>query len=221
MAGRSAARLEVEQLDLFAEIEAAEEQRRFNEAPTLFDTGQRGYFARLVAAEQWAEEHGHFDCIRRSHAWRDHFGEARSGRQQPTPTCRPTSLSADLRCDHYDDGCLCVGTLVYRGACLCCQWEGPVREGENQAAEDAHDHAWPRWRELPIVAQVPESGTNAKQREAMARWINRVNDRYPHGWLESGGPIRTRRRGYGTRHVPNRTPFGGYDLCGEVLEDTP
>jgi hypothetical protein len=37
------------QLDLFAESEAADEQRRFNGAPTLFDTAQQGYFARLSA----------------------------------------------------------------------------------------------------------------------------------------------------------------------------
>jgi len=42
----------VEQLDLFAESEAAEKQRRFGGAPTLFDTRQRAYFARVAALEQ-------------------------------------------------------------------------------------------------------------------------------------------------------------------------
>ena len=37
-----------EQLDPFAELEAAEMRRRLDCAPTLFDTEQRGYFARVV-----------------------------------------------------------------------------------------------------------------------------------------------------------------------------
>jgi len=55
----------------------------------------------------------------------------------------------------------------------------------------------------------------------MAQRIKQVNGRYPTGWLESSGPIRTRRQRYGTRHVPNHTPFGGYDLCGEVQSEQP
>jgi len=33
------------------------------------------------------------------------------------------------------------------------------------------------------------------------------------GWLDHGGQIRTPRSGYGTRQVPNRIRFGGYDLA--------
>jgi hypothetical protein len=50
-------------------------------------------------------------------------------------------------------------------------------------------------------APPPESGTNAKQKQAIAQWIQQVNVGYPTGWLESGGPIRTRGKRYGTRHV--------------------
>lgn len=38
--------------------------------------------------------------------------------------------------------------------------------------------------------------------------------------VPAGGPIRTRRPGYGTRHVPAATPFGGHHLRGAVGEDT-
>jgi hypothetical protein len=77
-------------------------------------------------------------------------------------------------------------------------------------------HAWPGWRDLPCVPRRPEPGTSAKQKTGMTRWAEAINNVYPDGWLESGGPIRTVRGRYGTRHVPNHTGFGGYDLCGEI-----
>ncbi len=207
------------QLDLFADLYAAaraaaevEAQRRFDEAPAMFDGAARGFFARVAAAEAWSAEYGHFDCLRRSHAWRAEIGGGRG--EQPTEVCRPITLTADLSCDHYRGGCSCVGGLVYRGTCLHCAWEGEIRDGNNGAVEDAH--AWPGWRDLPCVPRRPEPGTSAKQKTGMTRWAETVNDVYPEGWLESGGPIRTVRGQYGTRHVPDHTGFGGYDLCGEM-----
>jgi len=129
----------------------------------------------------------------------------RFGGDQPSDTCRPTILNADLRCNHYNENCFCVGDLVYRGVCLHCDWEGPVRGDETEAAEDAHHHAWPGWRDLQLVPRPPESGTNAKQKQAMTRWAEYVNDIYPTGWLESGGPIRTSCLRCGTRNIPNDT----------------
>lgn len=69
------------QLDLFAEAQAAEQQRRATEAPTLFDTGQQGYFARLAALEQWKQDYGNFACCQRSHAW--HPELTAKGEQHP------------------------------------------------------------------------------------------------------------------------------------------
>jgi len=207
------------QLDLFAEVEAAEEQRRIDAAPPLFDTEQRGYFARVATAKQWADDYGHFDCHRRSHAW--HPTAVWFDKIESTPVCRPAVLTAALHCNHYGVECLCVGDTVYRGACLRlhCTWEGPLRDGENAAAEDAHDHAWPGWRELPLVPRRPDTASNSQKTSAALRhWMSHVNAVYPAGWLQSGGPIRTRRNTYGTRHVPNHTGFGGYDLCGEITD---
>lgn len=211
-----------EQLDLFADIDAGAARaaavtarRRFEEAPAIFDTDARGYFARVAAAAAWDNQHGHFDCLRRSHAWRAEIGGGFTG-DEPAPECRPITLCADLRCDHYDGDCSCVGDLVYRGACLRCGWEGPARDDHNAAAEDAHDHAWPGWRELPCVPRRPEYGASAKHTTAMARWVAAVNALYPDGWLEAGGPIRTVRGCHGTRHVPGHTGFGGYALSAEV-----
>lgn len=206
-------RTAVEQLDLFADIEAAATQRAFDEAPSIYGTATRGYFNRLDAADAWTDRHGHFDSNLRSHAWRAACGSP-DGRYAAEDQHRPAVLTADLRCHHYHQQCSCVGGLVYRGACLHCDWEGDVQAEENTAAEDAHDHAWPGWRDLPIVPRRPEN------QKAQPRWIETVTNAYPTGWLESGGPIRTKRGQHGTRHVPNHTGFGGYDLCGGIADTT-
>jgi hypothetical protein len=214
-----------DQLDLFADLDAAaaadaeaDRQRIFDHAPSMFGDTTRGFFARVEAMRVWDDTYGHFDCLRRSHGWRDEIGGHGFGRGRVpgSEVCRPITLTADLRCDHWDDECCCVGDMVYRGACLHCAWEGEIRADHNGAVEDAHDHAWAGWRELPIVQRRPEPGTNARQKAATDRWIEAVTDCYPDGWLEAGGPIRTARGYYGTRHVPNYTGFGGYDLCGEI-----
>jgi uncharacterized protein DUF6349 len=205
-------RAAVEQLDLFAETEAADEQRAYDEAPSIYGTAVRGYFERLDAADAWVAAHGNFDSNLRSHAWRP-ARVSPDGRYAAEDAHRPAVLTADLRCHDYDEECSCVGDLVYRGACLHRNWEGDVRADENTAAEDAHDHAWPGWRDLPIVPRRPEN------QKAQPRSIEAVTDAYPAGRLESGGPIRTARGHYGTRHVPNHTGFGGYDLCGAIARE--
>jgi hypothetical protein len=196
------------QLDLFAVIEAAK-----LDAPTMsiYGSPARGLAARAAEAAAWREQHGRFGYLGRSHAWTVQIMCPES----PTERCQPTVLSADLRCDcdRFDrdrEPCSCVGELMYRGACRGCDWEGQPHEAENAAAEDACDHAWPGWTDLPVVADVPE------ERKKRARWVESVTALYPPGWLEAGGPIRTQ---YGTRHVPNRTPFGGYDMAHLDAED--
>jgi hypothetical protein len=122
-------------------------------------------------------------------------------------------LTADLRCDcgrdrHRDKPCLCLGDLLFRGACRGCDWEGEPGADENPAAEAACDHAWPGWRALPVVERMSE------EHKPRAR-LERVTGRYPPGWVHAGGPIRTHRAGMGPRHVPSRTPFGGYDMAAD------
>lgn len=109
--------------------------------------------------------------------------------------------------------------MVYRGACVgeVCDWRGEVRYDENIAVEDAHDHVWPAWRDLPIVDRVPR---DAKKLPA---WIDAARTAIdgcglpigtlPGSWLERGGPIVTTRTANSTRHVPSVTPWGGYDLA--------
>lgn len=201
------------QLDLFAETDARECDQRITAIPCLFTIDGRGLAARIAAFDAWVTANGRGGCYARSHAWHPAWC---GGATVATAACAPTVLMADLRCRHPDDGaCCCVGDLLYRAACRHCDHEGPVRDSENAAAEDAHDHAWPGWRSLPLAPRPPQGGSSAA-RAAIARWGTALPDGYPPGWVEAGGPIRTRRRRYGTRHVPAATPWGGYDLCGEV-----
>lgn len=195
------------QLDLLAAIEDA---KLDDPAPTLYGSLARGLAARAAEFAAWRDTYGSFASIGRSHAWTVCI----TCPDTPTERCQPTVLSADLRCDcdRYDE-CTCIGDLMYRGACRHCDWEGEPHDRENTAAEDACDHAWPGWRDVPVVPTVPE------ERKKRAAWLERTVEIYPPGWLEDGGPIRTARSGYGTRHVPSRTPFGGYDLAVVDLHD--
>jgi hypothetical protein len=92
-----------------------------------------------------------------------------------------------------------------RGACLGCEWEGPDWRSERDAVEDAHDHCWPGWRDLPAARP---SGTNYQ------RWLEEVKRAYPEAWLDAGGPIVTvRADSRFSRHMPAKAPGGGYDLA--------
>lgn len=156
--------------------------------------------------EEWCRQYGHMSSCRISHGWR--VGMWNHVRERDY--CMPIVMDADLRCDcdarYADDPCLCLGDLMHRGACTLCDWEGPPHNDENLAAEDALDHAWPGWRDLPVVDPTPDD------KRKQAKWLQTLNVLYPEGWVEQGGPIKTWREWMGGRHVPNRTPFGGYDV---------
>jgi hypothetical protein len=87
---------------------------------------------------------------------------------------------------------------------------------ENSAAELANDHAFPGWRELPVVPSPPHDDNPKKKAQAEAKWQALVDRMLPAGWLKQGGPIRTLRGVHGTRHVPGRAPGGGYDMSAGV-----
>ncbi|MCT7372995.1 DUF6349 family protein [Mycolicibacterium llatzerense] len=182
-------------------------------APAIYTlpSGATGVFTRLEAFIDWKQRYGHFDSVLRSHAWLPETAAIGHDHLKATAQCRPAVMRADLRCRHeHEDRCSCVGDLVYRAACLHCAWEGEIRALANPAVEDAHDHSWPGWRDLPIVASRPPAGNSAKEREAMTNWHAAVTTAYPAGWLEEGGSIRTAHLG---RHIPNLTGYGGYDLA--------
>lgn len=123
-------------------------------------------------------------------------------------------LCVDLRCRCFmkrdlendrDTKCSCVGDLMFQTICTRCE-ANFVTDNEKTAVEAWHDHAFPGWRDLPVI---PPTRSDA----ARATFIE-VN--YPEAWKVQHAPIRTTRLKYGTRHVPGRSPWGGFDLTGAV-----
>ena len=97
---------------------------------------------------------------------------------------------------------------MYQMICEGCRWHH-IATSENAVVEAWHDHALPGWRDLPIL---PAKISTQKQARVLA-WLE---DTYPPEWVRPGVPIRTHRSQHGTRHVPGRSPLGGYDLTAVV-----
>lgn len=121
-------------------------------------------------------------------------------------------FTADLRCEPWKrpeprDDCCCVGDLTYQAICEPCGWHG-IAADENSAVEGSHDHALPCWRELPIVPARLRGIDKIGLSKAARKWIE---EQYPAAMRIAGAPVIT-ERGKGTRHVPGRSPWGGYDL---------
>lgn len=159
-----------------------------------------------AAFERWVFEHGSFGCIPRSHMW--HPAITMDDANTDTEGHDLTVLSADLRCEHYGERCQCVGDLMYRAICERCRWHA---DGTEQHVVEAwHDHAWPGWRTLPAIpAAITKRDDQNRPSTKLAAWIE---EHYPVDWQVPGAPIRTERSGLGTRHVPRRSPWGGFDL---------
>ncbi len=202
--------------DLF---DMLEEEKLERPAPCLYQTGTAvGLIARLAEFDAWAEEHGRFGCVVRSHgwcAWELPIGIKmdRSNENFLLDRCEPAILAADLR--EPNPSCDCDGPLLYRAVCRGrgCIWESAVYPRESTAVEDGMDHAWPGWRDLPVIPAPPRYLNGAHRERAEAAWLAKAAGAYPVGWIEAGGPIRTQRPKHETRHVPNWTPFGGYDMA--------
>jgi hypothetical protein len=201
-----------DQAALFTEEDLAPPRRPDTDGPCLFSSPARGIIARGEEAAAWQAEHGIAKSPTRSHAWQ-------YGPWMPDPT---EEHGASVLSAHVDPSPVCPGHhatvswyapghhLIYRGCCTGCDWEaGQTADCENGAAEDALDHAWPGWRDLPVVKQLGYEPTKAQ----LARWVEQVSKACPPGWLQAGGPIRTMRDGVGYRSVPKATPFGGYDAA--------
>lgn len=129
-------------------------------------------------------------------------------------------LTTDLRCDcrlpflcsEWENigPCHCVGDLLYQANCPECSWHH-ISEKENDVVEAWHDHAWPGWRDLPVIpARLRTATNNQKQTAALTNWLE---NNYPPEFRVDGAPILTERSGIGTRSVPRRNPFGGYDIA--------
>lgn len=178
--------------------------------PTLFVSCARGIDARIAETAAWSQQWGRLGGFAQSHGWHAQMTVA----TEPTTICQPSVLVADLRCRCFaDDGCECVGELVYRAVCRCCRdWESErIVDDESVAAMIALDHAHPGWRDCPVVTLGPHNDGPKK------RWAQAVREQYgdrPDGWpiiTDRGGPV-------GLRAVPGRSPWGGYDVAARSLD---
>ena len=107
-----------------------------------------------------------------------------------------------------------VDEQEFRGGCLACDWEGPVHsgdgfgDGDNEAVEDAHDHAFPSWRTLPPITMVEDRRTILR---SPSRWAQ-LTSRYPPGWIDKGAPVVAWRRYRREAHAPPHAGRPRYEL---------
>ncbi|HEY8980783.1 MAG TPA: DUF6349 family protein [Streptomyces sp.] len=104
----------------------------------------------------------------------------------------------------------CREQQEFRGGCLACDWEGPVRcgDGGNDAVEDAHDHAFPGWRALPPITRVRDRWEIPQSRH---RWVQLIS-RYPAGWVDRGAPLVVWNRHRSEAHAPPHAGRPRYEL---------
>jgi hypothetical protein len=128
-------------------------------------------------------------------------------------------FTADLRCEpwthpepHRD--CQCVGDLIYQAICEPHGWH-VIAGDENSAVEGWHDHAFPGWRDLPIVPARLRSVDQPGLSKAANKWIA---EHYPPPAQIVGAPVITERSNFGTRHVPGRSPWAGYDISHTAVD---
>jgi hypothetical protein len=154
--------------------------------------------------------------------------------------CYPVTFALDLGCTgwghdrnsawiserdggpeyHHWTRCLCVTMRLERAACLGCLWWGPIRSwGERHPDEDpsldAVRHVWPDVDSKPTIRRMPHVEGNSKaDQKKTAAWTAEAVALYGQDWIDDRGPIWTERDSImGSRHVPNRTPWNGWDLA--------
>lgn len=196
-----------------AAVEAAPE---WTGAPLHFTTAYYPPGELDAAFEHWQFLHAHDKTHVNSRMWHRSITVPESDRIAGHGFVLYTT---DLRCEPWKHaekhgGCTCLGDLMYQAICEPCAWNG-ITDSENDAVEMWHDHALPGWRELPIVPSRLRMMDKDGLSKAARNWIG---EHYPKSMQIPGAPIITERRPYGTRHVPGRSPWGGYDLSHTAVD---
>jgi hypothetical protein len=185
--------------------------RPWRGAPLHFTTDYHPPADLDAAFAQWQFLHGAFASVPRSHMW--HRSIAGADRIK-LGEHRAVQFSAELRCppDQHEVSpadCSCVGGLVTQLICEPCEWH-VIAADENSAVESWHDHAFPGWRDLPVV---PARIRVRKERGLTKPALDWITEHYPTRAQIPGAPIITERSPQTTRHVPGYSPRGGYDLA--------
>ncbi|HWV50878.1 MAG TPA: DUF6349 family protein [Microbacterium sp.] len=162
------------------------------------------------AFAHWCFLNTHFDSYSQSHMWHraivDHDDLVVADGAHVA-----ASFTAELRPRKGHEG---PGELLTKMVCEPCAWQ-IIDESENHAVEAWHDHAFPGWRELPVVPFQIRVRTEKGMSKLARAWIA---ERYPAEAQTPGAPIITERPKYGTRHVRGYSPWGGYDLSSTALK---
>ncbi len=176
--------------------------------PLQFTTDYHSPAEHAAAYERYALEHGDFGIVPRSHLWHPPVAGPRDGLALRGHTLH--LLMADTRPERAYQG---PGALLYQAICEPCRWH-LITLSENAVAEAWYDHADPSWRDLPVMPKklTPLGDLTKTRRQAQRDWVESA---YPAEWRVPGAPILTAREGRGTRHVPDRSPLGGYDFCAQ------
>lgn len=196
------------QLELFDIEELARREiagKLWSGAPLAYTTD---YYAPGELDAAWVRyqgEHGHAGCIPASHMW--HRSMTGPGGWGLAPLVfgghQLEIFNALADCDlvdHDHTEAPLPGALMSQAICGPCGWH-VIARNENLVVVAWHDHATPGWRDLPVCP----AGLKAEPLEV---WLAN----YPAEWQRPGAPIRTERT-VGSRHVPGRSPWGGYDIA--------
>lgn len=196
----------------------------WNGAPLRYHEEYRTPAELDTAWERWVFEHGTFGCVPSSHMW--HRDRLRDGFEFEQAADGPVHgfafYTADTRCSdwgtdkHRHDHAAgeLPDELMHQIICAPCQWRA-ISHNENTVVEAWHDHALEGWRELPVIPR--KLAEHDHERNKLAKLNSWLEEHYPTEWRKVGYPVITERHGIGTRHVPGRSPFGGYDLSHTAL----
>ena len=195
---------------------AVESAPEWHGAPLHFTTAYYPPAMFDAALDHWTFLHAHDNTHVNSRMWRQSITVPDNTQVKHHGFALYTT---DLRCEpwkHSDrhESCVCVGDLMYQAICEPCEWN-VITDHENAAVELWHDHALPGWRELPIVPSRLRMMDNGRMSKATQKW---VDEHYPKSMQVPGAPMITERRPFGTRHVPGRSPWGGYDISHTAVD---
>jgi len=200
-------------LEMLAEMDAPPLLAPWEATLDIYPAGE---YERSLDA--WVREHGSFGAAFRYPGWRvewySSLGDGGRGHTHyliSTYAAAATSAQAQR-------------TRRVRSICDACGWGSPVSLSEHAAVAAWHDHAWPGWRDLPVVplAVAPRGGgmsaRGAIDKKAAARARAWVADHYPTEWQVDRAPVITERMYPGTRDVPDYSPWGGFDIWAGTRE---
>ncbi|MFD5600787.1 DUF6349 family protein [Leucobacter sp. NPDC058333] len=166
-----------------------------------------------AAFDRYRFEYGNHGCIPDSHMWSRYMFGPQHG--LAIDNHEFVLYAAETSCreaEHDHHGENLPGDTQFQALCEPCNWRYQSND-ESFVIETWHDHAVPGWRTLPVVPQRLQ-GIPPRHRNPLREW---VEEHYPLEAQAPGHPIVTARNPVGTRHVPGRSPWGGYDLSDSAL----